>query len=293
MTRSTARRTNPAGTGKEAPTGVDRAQDRDTSVGAGLRRAREARGIALRDLAESTKLSVSALEAIERDDLRRLPGGIFTRAFVRTYAQAVGLHPDQTLDAFLAQAPETAIETGALRAPQVPAEPPADSSGGGGAAWRAITALAVPVLVVVLYVVLRPASEEPALEFERRPLHADRVHALEIDTPAPIADTPAAWTDSGLVHAVNQTGGLTVVLEPRRICWLAATLDGAPRISRLLAAGEQITLEAEREIVLKLGDAGAVSITVNGEPIRMLGDSGQVVTARIAQDNVGEYLATP
>ena len=256
-----------------------------------MRRAREARGLTLRDLAESTKLSVSALEAIERDDLKRLPGGIFTRAFVRTYAQAVDLPPDQTLDAFLAQAPETAIETGALQAPEVHEEPAADSA--GGAAWRTVTSVAVPALVILLYVVLRPASEEPTVAFDRRPLRAERVHALAIDTPAPIAHTPAAWTDAGLVRAVNQTGGLTVVLEPRSTCWIAATLDGTPRLSRLLEAGEQITLKAEREIVLKLGDAGAVSITVNGEPIRMLGDPGQVVTARIAQDNVGDYLATP
>jgi cytoskeletal protein RodZ len=44
-----------------------------------------------------------ALEALERSDIKRLPGGIFTRAFVRAYAAEVGLDPEQAVQDFLAQ----------------------------------------------------------------------------------------------------------------------------------------------------------------------------------------------
>jgi cytoskeleton protein RodZ len=69
--------------------------------GAKLRAARERRGVSLRQIAETTKISVSALEALERNDPSRLPGGIFSRAFVRSYAAEVGLDPDATVREFL------------------------------------------------------------------------------------------------------------------------------------------------------------------------------------------------
>ncbi len=50
-------------------------------IGAHLREARERAGITLRDVAAATKISVPALEALERNDIGRLPGGIFVRAF--------------------------------------------------------------------------------------------------------------------------------------------------------------------------------------------------------------------
>lgn len=69
--------------------------------GAKLRQAREQRGIPLRQIAERTKISVAALEALERNDSSKLPGGIFSRAFVRSYADEIGLDPDETVREFL------------------------------------------------------------------------------------------------------------------------------------------------------------------------------------------------
>jgi cytoskeletal protein RodZ len=69
--------------------------------GALLKQAREDRGLSLRQIAATTKISMVALEALERDDFSRLPGGIFSRAFVRAYALEVGLEPDQTVATFI------------------------------------------------------------------------------------------------------------------------------------------------------------------------------------------------
>lgn len=74
--------------------------------GASLREERERRGVSLRDIATTTKISVSSLEALERNQVSRLPGGVFTRAFVRSYAAEVGLDPDRTVQDFLDSFPE-------------------------------------------------------------------------------------------------------------------------------------------------------------------------------------------
>ena len=72
-----------------------------TDFGGKLRLARERRGVSLRQIAVSTKISVGALEALERNDMSRLPGGIFSRALVRSYALEVGLDPEDTVREFL------------------------------------------------------------------------------------------------------------------------------------------------------------------------------------------------
>src|SRR5919206_5131652 len=80
--------------------------------GTKMKRAREARGVSLRQIATATKISVAALEALERNDISRLPGGIFSRAFVRSYAIEVGVDPEQTVREFLAQFPHDSVTAG-------------------------------------------------------------------------------------------------------------------------------------------------------------------------------------
>src|SRR5207244_6815827 len=72
------------------------------SIGEKLRLARETRGIALRDISEQTRISMRYLEAIEVDDYRRLPGGIFNRSFVRAYAKHIGYDEQQALEEYSA-----------------------------------------------------------------------------------------------------------------------------------------------------------------------------------------------
>jgi cytoskeletal protein RodZ len=68
------------------------------SIGEKLRLAREARGIALREISEQTRISIRYLEGIEADDFKRLPGGIFNRSFVRAYAKFVGVDEHEALE---------------------------------------------------------------------------------------------------------------------------------------------------------------------------------------------------
>jgi hypothetical protein len=76
------------------------------SFGARLRRHREARGIGLVAIADQTKIKVSLLESLERDDVSQWPSGIFRRAFVRAYAHAIGLDQTETVREFLECHPE-------------------------------------------------------------------------------------------------------------------------------------------------------------------------------------------
>jgi hypothetical protein len=76
------------------------------SFGARLRHQREQQEIALVTVAEQTKIKLSLLEGLERDDVSQWPSGIFRRAFVRSYAHAIGLSPDVVVREFLEVHPD-------------------------------------------------------------------------------------------------------------------------------------------------------------------------------------------
>jgi len=67
------------------------------SLGEELKQQRELRDISLREISESTKISVRILEAIENNNYKILPGGVFNRNFIRAYAEFIGLDPENTV----------------------------------------------------------------------------------------------------------------------------------------------------------------------------------------------------
>ena len=125
----------------------------EETFGTKLRTARERRGISLRTIANETRISLAALEALERDDITRLPGGIFTRAFVRSYAVQVGLDPEETIRTFVATFP-----TGSVTAGHPPSEPVDDSLESDRQAAKVflwLIAFSVPVAAAILYLASR------------------------------------------------------------------------------------------------------------------------------------------
>jgi len=68
-----------------------------TGFGDYLRREREMRGVSLEEISSATRISIRFLQAIENEELSKLPGGIFTRSFVRTYARYLGLDEERVL----------------------------------------------------------------------------------------------------------------------------------------------------------------------------------------------------
>lgn len=81
-------------------------------VGGKLKDARERRGISLRQVADSTKISIGVLQALERNDISQLPGGVVGRGFVRSFATAVHLDPEVVVAEFVEQFPNGSLKDG-------------------------------------------------------------------------------------------------------------------------------------------------------------------------------------
>ena len=88
----------------------------DSSFGARLRLQRERQGVSLGTIAANTKIKITLLEGLERDDISQWPSGIFRRSYVRTYAQAIGLEPDAVVRDFLDQYPDPVEEASPVEA---------------------------------------------------------------------------------------------------------------------------------------------------------------------------------
>ena len=72
----------------------------EATIGEQLRLAREGRGIPLREISDQTRISMHYLEAIESNDYKRLPGGIFNRSFVKAYARYVGYDEKEAIEGY-------------------------------------------------------------------------------------------------------------------------------------------------------------------------------------------------
>jgi cytoskeleton protein RodZ len=269
-----------------------------TSGGFGgrLRDARERRGISLRQIANATKISVGALEALERNDVSRLPGGIFSRAFVRSYAAEVGLDPDATIQEFIAQFPnDSAIAGHAGRDQEDHVAIESDRRTAGTFVWLIV--LSLPIAAVLVYFATAGRRAQPqaiaAIPGDAKEPISAAAPSEPAPTPPPAATQaaqPAAAVSPTEPAATPADNPLVVRLAVRRPCYISATVDGEKRIDRLLQPGEEETIDVRREMVVTAGDASAITLTLNGAEARPLGRSGEVVTVRFNPANYRDYL---
>jgi DivIVA domain-containing protein len=125
----------------------------------------------------------------------------------------------------------------------------------------------------------RAVGEQPGLPQASAPV----TPASDSATDAAQENVPAMTGDaSAPSQEAAGTSRLTIVLRAERDCWIRVTLDGAAPAEHMLKAGAELTFRSERDAVFRVGDAGAVSLTVNGRPEPPLGRPGEVVTKRIA-----------
>src|ERR1700730_11013517 len=80
------------------------------TLGEELRHKREQRRITLAEIAEATRIGTRFLKAIETDNFSTLPGGIFTRSFIRAYAKHVHMNEDEAIALYLQQVAEPSVE---------------------------------------------------------------------------------------------------------------------------------------------------------------------------------------
>ncbi len=260
------------------------------SFGAWLRRQREARDISLREIADSSKISLRYLEAFEQDRFDILPARVFAQGFLREYAKYVGLDPDEVVNHYIASQQEADPEEAAGEDRAEPKRAAASSS------WWFHVLLVIGVAATLVLAALLAFQTERG---RARGAPSDGASAAAAPAPAlppppaaPQADEAAAPPvvptvvepragEAEPTPASPLTEPLQVVLRFRERCYLEAAVDGERRLRQEHAAGEVLTFPAQREVLLTLGNAGGVDVEVNGRPFDHGRGRGEVARLRI------------
>ena len=315
-----------------ADTARPMAEEPAVDFGTFLRQAREKRGVSLQQVAATTKISARVLDALERNDPRKLPGGIFSRAFVRSYAREVGLDPESAVEQFVAAFPEQAATESAPTT--VVHDDPENFESRRQAATTFLQLLGVSLLIVVIVVIyysLRPSQPPPvrvvseAAQEQQTPPPvppappvnepsqpgaiqgaataatpgATTVPEGTPATPAPgtagpaVTPAPPAPTPRAAAAGTAIDAPLTIEIAASGACWLVLTVDGARVIARTLDPGEHVSYPVRTFVTVNAGNAGALSLTLNGKPAKPIGAAGQVVAITITPGTIHNFLQQP
>jgi cytoskeleton protein RodZ len=244
------------------------------TFGEELRREREIRGISLKEIADSTKVSKRFLEAIERNDYRNLPAPVFTRGFIREYARYLGLNADEMVTRYMHYLDSTddpPQERPLTTANVMRIRPPAP---------RRSAAPAITITVIVL-VALAAAGFWLFRNGFPRMTSARGVSAAH-PAPAPTPPPQPATTSAPASAQPAESGqGLRLRIDCVDASWVNLMADGKTVFNGALQRGQSKTFDAAREFHFRtIGNAAGLELTLNGARLPPLGGDGEVIHDR-------------
>jgi cytoskeletal protein RodZ len=224
------------------------------TLGEKLRQAREERGISISDVAEQTRISAHYLDCIENDDYRTLPGGIFNKGFVKSYAKYVGIGEQEALSDYsrlIAQTEGGSDQTKSYR-PEVLTDDRTSSS--------IIPTIVVAVVILGLmswgllklvdYIQNQPATVPPAANANSQPANAAASNANQ--QPAPVALNEIKLE----FRAVSEKISVEATVDGKK-----ASREISPDAPEVYTAQESLKLRYYR------GFADKVQLTLNGKQV--------------------------
>jgi cytoskeleton protein RodZ len=281
------------------------------TFGANLRREREMRGVPLDEIAAATKISVRCLQALEAEEFSKLPGGIFTRSFIRAYAKYLGLNEETVMAEFQVVAPPTE-EADLSKLTPSKAKPAEVKSRapvlvlliavallvGGYGLYRYKRVVALPKISGSIPKQASPppqqASAQPAVS----------TAAANTAAPVPAAAEPGAQAASANPEAesapdqsagvsgpegapgTGSDSGLTLQIAATEQVWVAVDADGKNAMQRVLKPNDIQTFRAKKSFDVMTGNAQGIILTLNGETLKPLGRNGEVKKVHLTQKDL-------
>lgn len=253
------------------------------SFGEQLRLAREARGISLREISDQTRISTRYLEAIESGDLKRLPGGIFNRSFIKAYARYVGYDETEALEAYARTAREMGDSPDEVSTTPYKSHVYTDGSGTRSPLITLLlTILILAILSLAVYAILHWYQRRDATET------SDGAPTTTSTTqPAP-ARAPSATT-----NAVPAEGFVFQLKSLGRIASIKTRVDTQGYFEHSFSPGESMEFKPTQSFSIRYAKslAKAFELTINGRPVRIVTVSAtNPVEMVITKDDYEKYL---
>lgn len=258
-----------------------------SSLGEKLRTAREGRGISISEVAEQTRISPLYLEAIDRDDYKGLPGGIFNKGFVRSYAKYVGVDEQEALQDYSRQMAESSPpEQAEVRSyrPEVLTDD------------RAISSMVPTVIFAVVILALMTAGILFLVNYIQNRQSEPPIAANTAVNTAPSNTGTAANTSVPVAAGSAPTMG-AVKIEFTAVgdaVSLTSMVDGGKSREVLLQPGTPAVFEPTQSLKLRYSRSRAqfAQVTVNGKPIALPQEPVNPKAATIEVEINGTNLPT-
>ena len=297
------------------------------NIGPTLVEARTAKGLSLGDVEQATKIRKRYLEGLERDDYTVLPDAVYTQGFLKTYANFLGLDGTEISNRLkVHRAPRRERPTKPPPAPvQNTGERTLLLSPGGlaGAEKSRVSGATILTVVIsvfvlaaiigVLYYIGRdslpsvasstgqsqqaganPSGGEP----DAKPTAAEKQPEKD-SQPQKSQKDPAQQDDSDSngvkrkTPAENESAeappdNLQVEVRVKdSASWISVLTDGEVAFNELGEPGFSQVFEADADVSVSVGNAGSVSVEVNGQDAGVLGEPGEVLTRNFTKKTAG------
>jgi cytoskeletal protein RodZ len=233
-----------------------------------LRHERLRRGLKLDQLAAQTKIGSRYLQAMEENRFDRLPGGLFTRSFLRQYEQTLGLtddqvvhSPQQQLDGPPVLLPEPQRHDKLSHLTRIPM-----------AVWLVTTIFGGGLVSKLWEDTKQDSSETSAMA--RRSASRGGGASQDSNGARPKVETPA--TTASKSGSGPEFAAMRVVLTASEPVWLSIKSDGIHTYSGTLEGQQSKEFNASIRMAIVVGNAGGLIISMNGKPVELLGAHGQV-----------------
>lgn len=254
------------------------------TLGEKLRQAREERGITISEVAEQTRISPLYLESIEENDYRNLPGGIFNKGFIKSFAKYVGVDEQEALQDYsrLIAEQNNGDEEPKTYRPEVLTDDRRNSS------MLPTIVFAIIILGLMTWGVLALVSyiqNQPPLTADSNTANtATDANQADVDTTnVNVAPTPAPVTDRILAE----------VRATRQDLWVRYGIDDKTQ-NKIIKPDQPLELEAQKTLSLSYSNAQTANIqfTLNGRQIELppAAARGSTINFQISKENIQEIL---
>jgi cytoskeleton protein RodZ len=250
------------------------------SFGEELRLAREARGISLRHISDQTRISIRYLEAIEANDYKRLPGGIFNRSFIKAYAKQIGFDEKAALEGYMRTAREQGESPDEVATTPFKSHVYTDGSTRSPLVTVLLSALILAILVLGAWAVLHWYQRRDAPRENNTPPAPVTNSAQTTNAAAPPATGPTTPADG--FHIEVMARGESV--------WLSAQVDDAKKARGILLEpnkAEKFDPAARLRLQYAQVKAPALEVIINGRKAVVPSDKAELV---ITKEDYGQLL---
>ena len=238
-------------------------------IGNLLASERKKKGLEIVDVEHTTGIRAAYLQALEEGRYSVLPGDVYVKGFIRNYGNYLGLdgaHLVQLYNDSLHNETATATPTVVEKI---------ESSRKKSSHRQIISSLIIVLLLALsawgLYVWQKSSPAAPAAVPQTI---APAVKPAVIPATQPTAPTPVAVQPTAL-PATNRP--ITLLARYSDRCWTSVIADGKSIYEGVPKLDEVLTWQADRQIVVNFGNAAAVELTFNGQPVGKIGERGDVV----------------